>query len=302
MSPLDLNGEQFLRLFIVGGVVVAVVMLVIRGIVARSPVKGVSADEIAVKLHGTELAFLLYGVERAVEAAIAGLHHRGTLVIKDGMVATADGGPFRGAFLDSELSTIERYVMNNVAPPQTVSGLVAGARHFDYELTDQFRAQGLMMSSRDHARMLIALPGLFWFVFGGVKVLIGLSRDRTVSYLVILLLGLLVGVAFLSKPPRLTSLGDAVTNYARNRTYGLSATAKTAPQQLSGYDMSLAYALYGTDILVGSALTALMPSYQRALLAATTSSSWSDTSSSSCSSSCGSSCSGGCGGGCGGCS
>src|SRR5262249_6404910 len=116
---------------------------------------------------------------------------------------------------------------------------------------------------------------------------------RPVGFLIMMLLGAAMLVWQL-RAPRLTWRGARIENRLRSEHAALELTAKSAPEQLDGTEMTLAYGLFGY-LVAPTPLLLAMPSFHAAMV---------DTSSSagsSCSSSCGSSCGGGCGGGCGGC-
>lgn len=304
MNPFDLPGPQFLGLFIGGGFVALFIAIVVKYLLAGpapSRVEGLG------RLRSDQLAYLVGGLEHAVETAVAGLNHSGALVIADGAVKAVDREPqlsadgvYRGIVDHGDLPDLERFVLDDVraSGETTVAALLERAKAFEPALRDALVADGLLVADPDALRLKAMLPALIWCAFGAIKVLVGVSRDKPVGFLVVLVIALFAVAYAATKAPRRTRRGDEVVDDAKVQYAALETTASSAPLQLSGHDMSLAYAMFGTVVLA-PALATFMPSYQRSLLASTSGGS---SCGSTCGSSCGSSCGGGCGGGCGGCS
>lgn len=304
MNPFELSGPAFLSLFVFTAFGAAAATLVVRWLVARPARRGDPA-EIAARLHPTEVGFLLNGIDRAIEAAVAGLHHRGVIEITAGVLRATDRieierelapeGVYRGVATPVHRTAVEDHVLSHL--PATVKELceAAHAPHVAAELAGELEDKGLLVRNAARAMWLVRLPVLAWLALGGIKVLIGLERNRPIEVLLVLLIGGGWLLLLLARAPRLTSLGQAVARKLRAAA-ALEATAKTAPQQLSGDEMARAYAIFGHAIATPAVLV-VMPSFHAALTAP------SSGGGSSCGSSCGSSgssCGGG--GGCGGCS
>jgi len=300
MNPLSLPGPAFLALWMLGAFVVAGITYGVRAVIAGRRASTTELEALEAGLHPIEVAYLAGGLERAIEAAIAGLVHSGALVVEDGVLRTietakqppSDGG-YRGGFDKAALSPVERYVLAQVRCDRsaTVASLIYAADGLDAQLGDRLRTSGLLLAVPPGLRAWVYAPGVLWLGLGFTKLCVGLTRDRPVGFLAILLVAGTVALACLRLPPR-TTRGEQLLRWVKGGAYGLEATSTTAPQQLSGSDLALAYALFGVQT-VGASLALLMPSHQRALAATTAS---------AAGSSCGSSCGGGCGGGCGGCS
>ncbi len=317
MNPFDLSGPAFLWFFLVAGGIAAIAAIVLRWLVAR-PLQQGDPEEIARALHPTEVAFLARDLDRAVEAAVAGLHHRGAIELEGSTLRRIDrpgapepDGVYRGtAAAEGACSAVEAFVLSRL--PATMSQLCEDARgsQLAAELGDKLEAEGLLVD-RASAGWLVMLPGLAWIATGAIKMAVGISRDRPIGLLFLMLLA--GGALFLifARAPRLTWLGRAVRRELESNA-ALETTARTAPQQLSGTEMSLAYALFGYGV-APAALIAVMPSFHAEVAALSSGgggsscgsssgcSSSSSSSSSDSGSSGGSSCGGGGGGGCGGC-
>lgn len=314
MNPFDLTGPQFLAFYGVGAVLVALATVLIVLLVSRPPQPG-DAAEIAKQLHPTEAAFLIGGTERAIEAAIAGLHHAGTIEIADGVLRPRAGsggaasiqavGVFRGIPREpQELSAAEQHVMRRLSMPSSVDEVTRASEALDSMLSRKLERLGLLVREHGLKTVFVLAPGLVWVVLGAIKLMVGISRSRPIGVLAVLVLVVGALVFNFAKAPRRTWLGNDVARLIGYRNLGLELTAKTAPAMLSPTDMMLAYAVFGPMVAVPD-LHPLLPSVQEAAArdAASGSGSSSCGSSSSCSSSScssGSSCGGG-GGGCGGC-
>lgn len=298
MNPFDLPGPTFLALWFGGAGVAWIVTAIVRFAMTSKRWTRPTIDELTSRMHPTEIAYLEGGIERAIESAVTGLHHRGLIEINGSNLAYVErpvllpDGTYRGVVAHEELSAVERFVIERKTI--RVSELVGDADSLDRSLASKLTADHLLVADRVAVRVTAMLPAVAWILFGAAKVFVGIARDRPVSTL---LLGMAV-FAFIAfstaKARRRTGKGDALLRRLRRRLRALETTAQRAPQQLSGADMMLAYGVFGSALLGASALAQLMPSYHRQLLG-------DSVSTGGCGSSC-SSCGGGCGGGCGGCS
>ncbi|MDQ3301423.1 MAG: TIGR04222 domain-containing membrane protein, partial [Myxococcota bacterium] len=250
MNPLDLVGPQFLTFWLAGGVAVAVVTWLVRVAVGRSP-RRATADEAAAKLHPTQVAYLVGGIERAVEAAVAGLHHRGLLATDSWLIKQTDArgeilspeGVFRGCAEPARLSRLEQHVLRSL--PSTMRGLIDGAGSSAIVIERELEEAGLLVADRTRATWIVRLAGLAWLGLGVLKIGIGIAHARPVAFLVLLVA---LGAWLLCKrarAPRETALGRAVMRLMRERHRSLELTATTAPAQVTADEMTLAYGLFG---------------------------------------------------------
>lgn len=325
MNPLPLSGPEFLVFFLLAGLGAVAATLLLRWIVSRPGLHG-HPDEIARRLHPTEVAFLLHDTDRAIEAAVTALHHRGAIEGGTGgklRRASAAGpagvpgalesdGVFRGHVEPASVSRTEDFLLSRL--PATVSELREWARHsyLSEELAARVKRERLLVEHRERASWLVRLPGLAWLALGTAKLAVGIERGRPIGALLLLLLVGGVLVFRVVRAPRLSSLGRRVARELR-ALVSLEITAKTAPQQLSHTEMGLAYAVFGYAV-APAAVMLLLPSFHTEVLAQQAASNSNSSSSTSCggATTCGgtssssssdgggSSCGGG--GGCGGCS
>lgn len=299
MNPLNLSGSAFLLLWAIGWSVVIGFAHVVR----RSWMRPRAAGDVA--LHPTEVAFLVGGTRRAVEAAVVGLEHRGIAKVDIGDRIDIVGprrkrieraGVYRGIVEDEPLSEAEHHVMTFA--PATMTELV-NAPVLEAQLTDKLVGAQLLVGDRGRKWLALwALP-LAWWSVGLAKVAVGVGRERPVGFLLLLFALAMWLVPKTLRVPRLTDLGASVVAKLVAHNRGLETTAKASPQLVDAADLTLAYALFGPVILADS-LAAIMPSYAARAIGCAGGGA-------SCASSCGdasggASCGASCGGGCGGCS
>lgn len=310
MSPFDLTGFDFLRVYL-GGVAFALVATLILRAFIRGGFSEPS-DEVLEQVGPYDAAYLRDGPRGAILAGIAALVQQGRVQLDaSGGVTLTDAGPprelvaegvYRGVITAHE-TPLERAIVAAIAAGADDCGQVIEACAEDTrELELRAAALGLA-----HTRLGLLvrswgarLPVLLLIAFGAIKILVGLSRDRPVGFLVGLVL-LTLNLLFIRERRRRTRRGDRALALLEDRNAALESTARTAPEQLSPADVALAAGLFGGGALWGAPFSGLAVAGAGP---AQSKSAWSASScgGSSCStgSSCGSSCGGGCGG-CGGC-
>jgi uncharacterized protein (TIGR04222 family) len=169
MNPLSLPGPAFLALWMLGAFVVAGITYGVRAVIAGRRASTTELEALEAGLHPIEVAHLAGGVERAIEAAIAGLVHSGVLVVEDGVLRTietakqppSDGG-YRGGFDEAALSPVERYVLAQVRCDRsaTVASLIYAADGLDAQLGDRLRTSGLLLAVPPGLRAWVYAPGV----------------------------------------------------------------------------------------------------------------------------------------------
>lgn len=271
LGPFDLNGQQFLVLYLVLAVVTVIIGAAIPRWLKPEGRDGPLTD-------ADQAAYLAGGDARLAEAVVARLldARAATLVDKELVIREAQAGRTR-----TELAVLR---LSSPAPWTAVSGAL-------HEPAKAIRARleerGLLIPPGEvsQIRLYQTMPYLLLMFFGALKVAIGLSRDKPVSILVVLLICTAIGaLARFSVIDRSTRAGKRALDEALEREGRL----KLAPA--SG-ETGMAVALFGTSVLVGSDLW----DFHRMRAAA--SSGGGDSGSSDSGSGCG-----GGGGGCGGCS
>ena len=296
VNPFDLAGPEFLALYIVVLVAACLLAYILRRSAAGrdldSGLRGVSLD-------AYEAAYLSGGAKVATETAIA------TLV---------SGNVFRLSFVDNTLSPIagaprsshpfEQVVYRIVESGEatTVNGIRRKAAAAADKIATRLKTLGLVIvdEQKVRAQILPVIIMVMVLIFGTIKILVGLSRNRPVGFLLVLCAFTAV-IAFLlyKSPPLRTKYGDRTLERLKRENAALESTAKSKPERLASGDVAMAAALFGITSLAFTDET--WAALRRQIFPPTSGSNGSSSCSSS--SSCGSSgCGGGCGGGgCGGC-
>lgn len=314
MNPLDLPGPAFLALYVALGAVALVAALVLKRW-AQGP-GGEPSEALLDSLTPYDVAFLRGGPDAAAQAAIASLVHRGRLAVEDTDLVVPPGagaegelvgdGVYRGVPRRAPDHPLDAAILAAVGTRRSFVGVQREASSAAESIGVSLERAQLMRSKAalGGRNLAVGAPAAALIVLGTVKLFVGLSRDRPVLFLALLLL-LTLPLLSIRVKPGCTRLGDRVLALLTDRNDALRMTASTAPQQLGGDDLALAVGLFGSSVLVGGALASVAMLWPAHALASTTST-WGG-GASSCGTSCGgsscggSSCGGGCGGGCGGC-
>jgi len=293
MNPFDLPGPQFLGLYaalFVAGLAVAVFLRW----ALRQPSDEPDPDSF--NLAPLDTAYLAGGASLAVNAAVSRLAHQGALT-----ASASQRKLFRkeGGALQRGATAFEKAIFDAVDP---ISGTaIADLRK---EVTDELtplrqrlQEAGLVVSD-DQAAMARWLPLLLLLavpLFGLIKIVVGLSRDRPVSFLVIMcILSVVIAGVCVGRAVFRSRKGDRALAVLREQNAALEYSSSRRGRELAGDDLMLAVGLFGMGVLYGSPIadleTALRPKPGAS------------TCGGGCSSGGGGGCGGGCGGGgCGGC-
>jgi uncharacterized protein (TIGR04222 family) len=319
MNPLNWTGTEFLTLY----VPLLVVGFVWAKAMARPP-RPPHGDglELGKRLDPYEVA-LLRGVGPFRDAVAASLVHRGVFQVEGTELVVSKTPP-------ADMTPLERSVVRASGRQPLSRTLLATALQPEVaRMRERLIQQGLMFSE-DESRARRRLPLLGFsavLALGIAKVGVGIVRDRPVGFLLfVLTLGLIGWVTLLALKRGRTPLGDRVLSALAAEHEALRTTASTEGSlpTLSGPEVALAVALFGTTALATTQMASMRQYLQTPPPAASTSggsgggdcgcgggdSSWSSSDSSSSDSSWSSSDSGssdsgssdsGGGGGCGGC-
>lgn len=285
MNPYDLRGPEFLGLYVLLLLLCQAAAALLRRTLSGP---GGPAGPRLLDLQFVEVALLAGGPERAFDAAVARLAAAQALEVDATGRTLCPRGEARGA------SALERLVLERSGPPPGTSIPRVRAEVAPALRVPEARlvALGLRPAGRGASLAPAALQ-MTLAVFGFGKVLVGASRHRPVGFLVVLLvLTVGLGVAWLLAGPRRSRLGDAALAAIQHRNAGLRSAAGAGSA-----DVGLSVALFGAAALAGTPLAQVA----LALRPRAGAGSSSDHGASGCSSS-GCSGGGGCGGGgCGGC-
>jgi uncharacterized protein (TIGR04222 family) len=290
VNPLDWNGADFLALYLILLPAALVAGLALRYWLRRQMQPTARTLGAMAPL---EVAMLVGGPMRVVDAGVAALHAEGVLRWDEAQQKLVRNDASRS------LDPIEAAVLGLATGRLSDARTVHSAARAMEPLRDRLERRGLWFEQAAARRIaqVSAMPMLAVLALGGAKVGLGIMRDRPVTLLVVLgvLAAIVALVLWFSRPAR-TPSGDQ----ERARLMRDSAKAPDRPtRDRSSNDLALAVALGGTAILAGTALSG----YHTARAASpssdsgTSSSESSSESSSSDSGSDGGSSCGGCGGG-----
>jgi|GEM_PF-1208885 len=309
MNPLDFTGPKFLVFYIITVIVATLIAARLRRWLITSDEETMAWR---VTLDPYEAASLRSGAKGAIEAAIAMLVHHKVLETSKAQHTVKVSGP-----LPQGAHWFERAVYNtiNAKGACTVSTLRTSRLLLDdaARITERLKEMGLLVSDK-RWRVVRTVPTLVMaavLAFGFAKLVIGVSRDRPVGFLVFLcFITVIIMLTFLNMRPESGLRGKMALRQLKQENAALEATARTQPQLLSSNDIALALGLFGVGSLAFAddswsdlRTTLTPPSYSSSSSSSSSSScgssscSSSSCSSSSCSSSCGGGGCGGCGGG-----
>lgn len=237
MNPLDLTAGPFLSLY---------VFIVLITIMFASWMRRELADNGRHERAGLtvpELAYLAGGRERLGDAVLVGmLSTKAATLLPDGTVdidrekvdALPQFAPFR---FTGKISRAE-FQARIDAQANTIHG--------------KLQQLGLMLSPYQLDQYRRYVVGIFAIpvVLGLMKVLVGLSRDKPVGFLIVLIIGTVIVAASYMKMQQMTSTGRQTLSVSR------SQNARAARAPLEG-ELMLAVALGGLIVLAGTPFDAL---------------------------------------------
>lgn len=222
----------------------------------RAPVDG----PVSPQLGSYELAYLNGGKVLALNAAIAGLVARKlidvdhkTRKVKSVQDDLPNGHP------------LERFVMSWAAKPEgrdlkDLRGVMeAKLEGMEQGLTDK----GLWVSrdAANKAKMVGFLVALIPVLLGGIKIMIGIQRDRPTGILTVLVIVTGMIALFFLSPMGRSRYGDGVLRELKQKYLPLSHQGQAIDGLLSD-DLLLAIALFGLPALQGSGLDVLRQDLQ----------------------------------------
>lgn len=236
-NPLDWNGPAFLFLYGALFVVALILAAIIPGRI-RPEGRGGAAD-------ADGLAFLAGAGPRVVEAAVARLLAAGALVVQDGKRFLRGAGAGGTGALDRALLA--------ASMPADWAGFEKAAKPHIGPVERRLIAGGLILDSGEARRigLVAALPFIGLFALGIAKLLVGLSRDKPVGFLIAFLVVTAIAILIrIFAVDRRTQRGRLALAEARIRHERL----RRAP---TNDETGTAVALFGTVVLAGSAFAGL---------------------------------------------
>jgi uncharacterized protein (TIGR04222 family) len=298
MNPFDLRGPEFLLFYFLFSLVVVITIIVLRN---RAEYGGSPRIDLG---DPYLIAYLRGGEDEALRVAVISLLDRGMLVTDGHLIRRADH-----VTGDMVSRPIERVVLGKFSVPGE-AGSILKDQNLKTALRsyqDNLERAGLLPDAAARSarlkRLLLALTALG--VVGVIKIQIGLSLERPVGFLVVMMIVTMIIAAAISFP-RLTARGKATLEDITNLYSGLRTQVNSFGPGSASAELAMCAAVFGV-----AALAATPFAYAEDPFRPTTSSASCGASAgvSSCGSSdggnsCGSSSDGGSscgGGGCGGC-
>jgi uncharacterized protein (TIGR04222 family) len=294
VNPFDLRGAEFLVLFpcIIG--IAAIVALFLR--YSLRPNEDSSNGE----LTPYQVACLADGIPGVVRAAIVSVVDRKVIEIgglKTGGLGVRD---YRLKNLHDLPRGAEELEQRILAASNTSDGCHLGealkaAEPAAEKIHHRLQAWGLLMptdtiTASQLIPFLIMLGATF---FGVVKIMVGISREKPVGFLIaMVVVSAVISVLFLMRTRR-TRAGDDVLKQMRQQQQPL-ISSPGEPSRLSGDGLIMAAALFGLPAIAAGELAIIPDAWKYRNGPPTTGGG------SGCGSSGGSGCGGGGGGGCGG--
>ncbi|HEX4129636.1 MAG TPA: TIGR04222 domain-containing membrane protein [Pirellulales bacterium] len=256
VSPFDLTGPQFLILYAMLYAAAIAWTVLYR----RRLRNATSNDSSGVELSPYEAACLAYGEQMAWQAAVAQLTSDGVLKLRPvrrgvGAMASANesqfyrGEPPRTALEPIEQAVLELIPATEEIPAKTLCRAPKGAAA---KIVDSLRSRGLLLDEGAfrRARFWPAAALAALLLFGFVKLIVGIVRDRPIGFLVIALFvtfGTLV--VLLAIAQQRTARGTALLEAYRDRMKSARDLFKTAGEQPGRTDMTWVIALFGMTAL-----------------------------------------------------
>jgi uncharacterized protein (TIGR04222 family) len=276
MNPFELRGPEFLLFYFCFSLAVIIAILVFRRLAE-------SGDAPRIDLSDPYLiAYLRGGREEAWRVSVISLVDRGMLVMDGRLVRRADNVAYNMVGRPIERAVLEKFRVPGKAVTVLESRNLTQVFQF-YQ--DSLERLGLLPDAAVFsARLMRLLPGLAALaVVGVIKIQIGLSLERPVGFLFMMMIVAIVIAAAISFP-RLTARGKSILEDVTNLYSGLRTQVNSFRPGSAPAELTMFAAVFGVAALAESPL-----GYTQTLFPQTTSS-W-DSSDGG----------GGCGGGCGGC-
>lgn len=251
MNPLDLPGPEFLLLFMALILAALVAGLAIHWS-CRLPAGNPPAE--ALHLAPYEIAYL-GGRELVVEAAVARL-------VNDGFVVVDSAGRWqKGHEVLTKATDVERAVYESVNAGRIpdIRILVARARPELRPIRSRLESLGLLVTEprARAARLFPILLVLAVALFGVMKILVGLSRNRPVLLLVLLCVAAVMAAARFWQPLHRSLRGDKALAHHREVNAAVEFQAERRLHQMSGDDVILALGLFGSGVFAAGPITKL---------------------------------------------
>lgn len=252
LNPLDLPGPAFLTFYVFSLIVAHFAGKALMQLCRSSHAHAVNLPD---DLPPAEAAFLAGGTERAVDTALVRLLHDDLIAVKPG------GGGFetKAAKPDSlKLSDLQSDVYREIARKKgSVDALHRLKSTFLTRVQVRLAGDGLLLARGSAEAACVsgaqALPFAVVIALGIVKIFVGLSRHRPVTFLIVFVLVSLVvlGIKMFKLPLR-SARGEAALKKLKRRNAALETTVRRRSRELDDATLLFAVALFGPQVLATS--------------------------------------------------
>jgi uncharacterized protein (TIGR04222 family) len=249
MPPFDLEGSDFLLVFLVSWVASIGTVLALRSMLW--------ADDDPV-LDSYEVAYLAGGEITATDAAIAALVQQGQLEVDPSTrrLRVRDGDRKLGHAIEG--AVLERCaVPKEGASVATLRGVVEGCAH---QLVPALERAGFLLTEKQ--RRLCTWLALVAPALGVIKIGVGLARDKPVGLLVFATIVTLVVAHGIRSSRHVTAAGKAWLASMRGQ-HEVERGPAGGLRDDAAIPITLGIALFGTGALAGTAIADVQPVLMR---------------------------------------
>jgi uncharacterized protein (TIGR04222 family) len=236
-NPLDFKGSDFLSFYFLLSSIAMLLALLLR---AKLRLPGSPTQKRPVSLDAYETAYLAKGKDRAVDTAIASLVQKGCVTVEPVHQILKLQEPRK------ELSSpIEQAVANAIASYGHLNRVRSATTRQMNLIRDRLRQLGLLVSPYQSLKAQTYPAAVFacLLTLGIAKIMVGISREKPVGFLVVMCLVVsVIGLCFWLAPVHRSRYGDQVLQEINGRISSV-AVSHADPQ------LPLAFALMGAAIL-----------------------------------------------------
>jgi uncharacterized protein (TIGR04222 family) len=237
-NPLNFPGSQFLNFYLFVLTVAVFLAYCVRWYL-RKPGENDSGKSIHLDIY--ETAYLAEGTKYILEVAIAHLVQKDYLKPVGVTRELELTNP-----LPNESHPLEKAVIEAVKEDRKIDRIRSSVYVDPEPFREKLTALGMLIDPNKIWIIQLSSAFIMFMVLllGAAKILIGISREKPVGFLIVLcLITLIIGGLFLSIKPSRSRFGDIFLSHLHSQNSGLEKGQNTDVQ------LGLAIALFGTSIL-----------------------------------------------------
>ncbi len=259
-NPLNLTGPEFLAFY--GALMIVAALLALTTRLVALPQSNEFAYEKPVHLDPYEVACLVAGPHRAVQAAFAAMVQAGSLQLVTeetkawGIFPKSSSKIHQGKPLSNKAPLLEQALFHAAAVPvDSIAPLTSAGMPVAKNMNDSLVEKGLVQSGSPSTRAVVAsLMMAAPLLIGLPKIALGLSRERPVVLLVIAcVLTAVAALVFLFARSRHSARGRAVLDSLRAKLSPAQLT-ESAATAFSPTELAMAIGLFGAGWLAAGPL------------------------------------------------